>query len=397
MKTKIISLIVFLFFFSSFSFTKILAQSAENLIKNLEQNIKLIELFSYKSSFKQISSSIEDSVYSCSGNVWGKKAINDSIFNCYFHVKGNEKRSMFDYYYDGQNGVEILHSWKKITIIDPYKYSNNPNNPAKARIVLLPFIDLLIDENIYSTLFKDNPEVTLEPDTKYGDTKITFIYPPNSIGQELTRKLFIDLKYYVIKRIETLVLWNGTTQKTYINISNLRINEPEILNNVSMTNAFADYSTNVYEQNKGTEQNQSFNMVGKLAPTFTFKSFSDKTVSPLDYKGKLVLLDFWETWCGHCIVTLPKINELYKKYQNKKFQILGITTENTKQIKKIIDSNNLLYTNLIADKSILDDYHVSNRPTYILINEEGKIILVTYGDLETIEKKIEEVFKDNYK
>jgi len=110
-----------------------------------------------------------------------------------------------------------------------------------------------------------------------------------------------------------------------------------------------------------------------------------------------VLLDFWETWCGHCIVTLPKINELYKKYQNKKFQILGITTENTKQIKKIIDSNNLLYTNLIADKSILDDYHVSNRPTYILINEEGKIILVTYGDLETIEKKIEEVFKDNYK
>lgn len=107
----------------------------------------------------------------------------------------------------------------------------------------------------------------------------------------------------------------------------------------------------------------------------------------------MVLLDFWETWCGWCIVALPKINALYSEYQDKGLKVLGITTENKKQIRKLIDKNNLLYPNIYANISILKDYEVSARPTYYLIDQTGKIALITYGDLEKIKIKIDELLK----
>ena len=73
--------------------------------------------------------------------------------------------------------------------------------------------------------------------------------------------------------------------------------------------------------------------------------------------------------------------------------MIGIVTENKKQIKKLIKANNLIYSNIYADKHILNDYHVSARPTYILIDQNGKIAMVSAGDLEKIENKIKYLAK----
>ena len=50
-----------------------------------------------------------------------------------------------------------------------------------------------------------------------------------------------------------------------------------------------------------------------------------------DFKGSVVLLNFWATWCGPCIVEIPEFNELYKKYKDQGFEILGVSVSDTKQ------------------------------------------------------------------
>lgn len=133
--------------------------------------------------------------------------------------------------------------------------------------------------------------------------------------------------------------------------------------------------------------NQPIHMLGNSAPEFTFSSFSGKEISLKKFKGKLVLLDFWETWCGYCIMAMPKLNRLQKEYE-KDISVIGVTTQNKERVEKLIKESDLVYSNIYADRRLLYEYKVSNRPTYVLVDRKGKIVTVTYGDLDKIEIKI---------
>jgi thiol-disulfide isomerase/thioredoxin len=114
------------------------------------------------------------------------------------------------------------------------------------------------------------------------------------------------------------------------------------------------------------------------------------------FKGKLVLLDFWETWCGYCIMAMPKLNRLQKEYK-KEVNVIGITTQNKGLVKKLIEKNDLVYSNIYADHSIITDYKISNRPTYVLIDQYGKIVTVTYGNLKKIKTKINTLLSQDFR
>ena len=143
-------------------------------------------------------------------------------------------------------------------------------------------------------------------------------------------------------------------------------------------------------QKHQTEEDQSKSaLIGKLAPEFTLKTLDGKEVSLKDFKGKVVLLNFWATWCPPCKEELPLFEEVYQKYKDKGFVILAINTD-PENLQDFLKKSNIKITFpiLIGEDRLLELYPVRGLPTSFLIDREGKIVKVRLGTYRELEEDI---------
>ena len=118
---------------------------------------------------------------------------------------------------------------------------------------------------------------------------------------------------------------------------------------------------------------------------------SQKTISISDFKGKVVLLEFWIKDCGYCIEAVPKLNSLYDQYKNPNFKILAVNTHDTKSmIDVFISKHAIKYDLLTGDKKIDQDYGISGFPMAILINKQGKVIFAGVPDERELKRLIDQ-------
>jgi thiol-disulfide isomerase/thioredoxin len=110
----------------------------------------------------------------------------------------------------------------------------------------------------------------------------------------------------------------------------------------------------------------------------TGKTMEGKEVSLKDYRGKVVLVDFWATWCGPCIAELPNVRKLYKQYHDKGFEVVAISVDANKDaLVKFLEKEKLPWVcihDVPGDESLSNHFGVMFIPLPILVDREGRVV-----------------------
>lgn len=187
----------------------------------------------------------------------------------------------------------------------------------------------------------------------------------------------------VRSRQETL----GKIQDLYSEIIAIKINPAVISDEIVNYKVPSNY--NLPEANP----NQVLNALrGKPAPLIELQTFDGKKFSSASVKDKVVLLDFWEVWCGPCVASMPKIQTVYKKYHQQGLEVIGVMSEpNQLDIAlKLVEKNNVTFQMLISDAATNKKFGIIAVPTYILIDRLGKVTYVSEGYSDEIERQIKQ-------
>lgn len=112
-----------------------------------------------------------------------------------------------------------------------------------------------------------------------------------------------------------------------------------------------------------------------LAPEFSLTDISGQKLSLADYKGKVVLLDFWATWCGPCRIEIPGFVELQKKYRDSGFAIIGISMdESVEPVREFYEEFRMNYPVALGSNKLAELYGgILGLPTAFLIGRDGRI------------------------
>jgi cytochrome c biogenesis protein CcmG/thiol:disulfide interchange protein DsbE len=135
------------------------------------------------------------------------------------------------------------------------------------------------------------------------------------------------------------------------------------------------------------------------APDFTLKNLDGKSVRLSDFKDKVVILDFWATWCPPCRNEIPHFIELQEKYGSRGLAVVGVSVDQggAKAVKPFAASWKVNYAMLLADARVGDAYGgIQYLPTTFIIDRKGQIVkrLVGYQSKELLEREIEPLLKD---
>ena len=120
-------------------------------------------------------------------------------------------------------------------------------------------------------------------------------------------------------------------------------------------------------------------VIGAEFPGFSFEDLEKESVSLSDYQGKVVLIDFWATWCPPCIAELPHVLDVYQEYHDKGFEIIGISLDKDRsKLETFIKENGMDWPQYFDgkgwDNELSNKYAVSSIPATFLIGPGGKII-----------------------
>jgi thiol-disulfide isomerase/thioredoxin len=129
------------------------------------------------------------------------------------------------------------------------------------------------------------------------------------------------------------------------------------------------------------------------APDFTLKDLAGGTFILSSFKGKVIIVDFWATWCPPCRMEIPNFVELYSQYKDKGLEIVGVTLDEGGEnvVSEFRDKNKINYTLVLGNEKVTQDYGgIRGIPTTFIIDKKGNIVNkhIGYTDKQVFEEEI---------
>ena len=124
---------------------------------------------------------------------------------------------------------------------------------------------------------------------------------------------------------------------------------------------------------------------GTPAPDFTFPGLDEKMVSLFDYRGKVVLVNIWATWCPPCVEEMPSMEKLYRKFKGQNFEILAVSIDEPglEAVAPFMKKSNLTFPALIdSEGTIKAVYGVTGIPESFIVDKQGILIKKIVGPVD---------------
>lgn len=227
--------------------------------------------------------------------------------------------------------------------------------------------------------------------------RIEYAPPKGSIGIESwTRTLWIDKERKIILQDHNVTRGKLSPSKPFEDMESTHrrrytvaaINEP-------VPDALFTYTppANYREMDKleRATPRPAKDMIGKPAPALALRTLTGEEAKLTDYKGKIVLLDFWATWCEPCRKQMPSIAKLYAETKDQGLVMLGVNDDETpEKALEFLKEHNYAWQHLFdgKEKDARSKFKIDAIPTLVLIDKQGALVDIQIGNGDTAEEAI---------
>ncbi|HMQ00382.1 MAG TPA: TlpA disulfide reductase family protein [Cyclobacteriaceae bacterium] len=356
------------------------AQTGEEMLKKMYDALHSIENMSYV--MHRVDTFVSGTARSSIGYAILQKNTGNVEFPFLLYGRNGDK---FEFIFNGDDAMDVNHHEKTFEFLFSKHYRTFIGHPAGQMImpeIVLPELPFNQQRGYgyREVTYKEKPDryiITL----KYPD------YPVFDIQNQF-KEIHIDKQYflpfYTYHFLETSL---GERQVNEMTLTEVKVNEPGI--------RVPDFDYELLASYEQIERDYSFvNQLGKLlgmaAPELELENLEGERAKLSDLRGKVVLLNFWEIWCGPCIESIPKIKEMVDKYTEKDFAVWSVVSDDKtfSKVPSFVTRRDFNYPVYYGTKDDAEKYYVKGVPEYVIIDRDGIIKYATAGYSKNIEVEL---------
>ncbi|MEZ4990044.1 MAG: TlpA disulfide reductase family protein [Saprospiraceae bacterium] len=353
--------------------TVLSAQTTGEVVDKYRQSLEKIHSISY--DVRQLDTFVTGTVWDYPGHVTLLKEETDEVFGLQYSAFKKvinwgslyDGKQVFDYNQEDKTYVLNAKPWK--------------GDLGAAAAQLVVFDMLYYQDSIAPTL-----------SIKDGEYVLTYNYPDNKEHQVSERQKVIHLDNHSFLPVKVVSSQVHLAKKQVISrfISNLQINQPQ------HTDQFDKKFLEAYEPEKPRDyENMHKDLIASQVKDFNLETFAGGEMAISEKTGKVVLLDFWEVWCGPCVQSMPKVQDLYETYSDEGLEVMAVLLdkESKDSARLMLDHKKITLPQMIGNQELRDYFKVYAIPQYVLIDRQGKIQFIYQGYDEAIEENIQQLLK----